>query len=274
MDLLSMPNGSEELLRKHAAAKRGDAYWYLRGEHSSIAFTAGPFMTLLMTAITWFCVNAAVGLFTHNPSDWQDIYSPVGGVIASLVGVVFGLLTLGCLLGVLSSGKEYFDLVTGKKYLHRRTEEEEATLQDKLVLDAVELRRQVDIYNTLFRELVCQEGMDAAGLPTDIDVVRGRLVAQALHDDLAPKLLQLDALIKRREHQSSGQTVDLAALQEVLGDRHRDVLAELKTQQEMGGDAAAHMLHSVILNDETNVELGDASAFARKLAAKRGQQAQ
>lgn len=266
---LCMSDEAKKLLADHEAAKRGDAYKEECSDQFFFSFFKGPLVMIVSSVLTWMCFLAAEDCFTRDLLNHHDFYSPLWGVFFSVLVVVVGLLALVTFMGTTGSWKQCWMLIFGEKYAQRRLPEEEALLQDKLVLNTVELNRQVKLYETLRSELEIQNGLAEAGLPTDIDVVRGRVIAQALYDDIAPKLMQLDALIKRRARKAEGEEVDLSAMREILGDRHGDVIAQLKTEQELGGDPAVQALHSAISNDDLNTELGDAAAFARKLAAKR-----
>jgi hypothetical protein len=269
MDKLEMPVGSAELLEAHAAVVRGDKYIEKRND-LGWAFVGGPILVALTTLLTigsglvaeqcW--VDSPVLLFDMHHNYWLTISFGV-------VSVFFALLTLAGSYLSLKDMISYLRMVFAKEYAHRRMPTEEALLQDKLTLVAVELARQVEMHNALATELNLQEDLAKDGLPTDMDLERGQLIAHALREYLDPKLSQLDVLIRRRNHRASGQQVDLADMREVLDDRYNSVLAELRTEQEMGGDAAVSTLHSALLSDDVNEKLGDPAAIGRRLAARR-----
>lgn len=257
----SMPEEALEILSEYKAAERGDGYWKERKENFQLGFWTGLCSIIggaFSSGVTFLLLDAQ----STDPSLLLNIVWSIFAVLWVVATLFLGVASVVCIA-------TYFKMVFHKQYARRRTPEEEVTLQDRLTLAAVELDRQVKACNKLVEEIELQEEMEQEGIPTDIDLARARLIAQALREELEPKLRQLAVLIKRRNRKAEGEIIDLAAMHEVLGDRHSSVLAEIKTQHELGGDPAVATLHQAVLLDQVNAELGDARAVARQLALKR-----
>ena len=268
MDALSMPEGSKKLIKAHAAAQRGDASKAERVSEAETAFTAGPIGTLFLGLVTFGAGVMSWNLFVDDPMWIDDFNNSILGGVSAACAVICGAVTIGFCHATLAGILKWRKLVFDKQYRHRRMPDEEEVLKDRLILDTLELDRQVKIYEDFCREIEFQDRKAKAGLPTSLDVVRGQQIAGELHDQLEPKLKQLDLLIEGRNRKASGDQVDLVALRETLNGHHGHLLAELKAQQELDGDPAEYALHSALLYDDVNAELGDPTAAARNLAAR------
>lgn len=270
---LVMPEGSQELVEAHAAAERGDAYASLRREIREVDFSLYPIVTVGFGLLAWCTASLSWDCMIDDPMSWNDVVAPWLGRMLMVVAGTLGVLACLGGYGYVKGRVEYHKLSVGAPYRHRRLPEEEEVLKDKLTVVAVELSRQVELYESLRAEVEFQGRMAEAGLPADLDIERCRQIAHALHDDLAPKLAQLSVLIQRRNRKAEAKEVDLVALRDTLGGQHRDLIANLKAQQEMDGDPAVQLLHNAVRADAVNAELGDTAAAARELAARRRQKA-
>jgi hypothetical protein len=273
MNTLTMPEGAEELIDARISAQEGKGY-LAELKRTLLWSCFSPLIATLFAMFAWFYIMMTLDTWIDDPNLIDDVSSPMLAIFPGLIALILACYSLIYLLGAGASFLSALKMFSRKRYPHRRLPAEEDLLKDRLSLDAVALAEQVKVYNRLVTELELQREMHHAGLPSDIDIERASRLAQSLHADLSPKLRQLELLIKRRQLQDDNQEVDLVTMREMLGDRHRDLLAELKTQKELGGNAPESALHSALSYDSLNAELGDADAASRELKARRKKETQ
>lgn len=270
---ISVPEDVELLAMSYEYAKNGSEKKALcremktekRDTFVNAAWTIGLALAAYGAYLVFVSCNAA---YQATPYDGLLMLGVIAGGTCGIAAGVMALLGLTVTVISLVNWIKHNRRLNQFKD-NKRSEREDTIMQDKLAHMAYRVVESAKAVNTMREELKLHKNMIDLDMGM-FDQERAEEILEKAHERTCFELERVKTLMQLRERRGT-HSADLTEITALLDESSANALCELKAKAEIAPEDVLASMHTTLITDDLNAELGDTNAIVRKRESQQRQ---